>query len=47
MNGAAIYWRSKLRLVHMDTCSSELCSAAETALEGVGINCGLEELSIG
>ena len=31
----------------MDTCSSELCSAAETVLEGVGINCGLEELTIG
>ena len=47
MNGAAIHWRSKLRLVHLDTCSSELCSAAETTLDGVGINCGLEELTIG
>ena len=46
-NGAAMSWKSKLRLVHMDTCSAELCSAAELAVRTKGINLGLDELSIG
>ena len=47
LNGAAIAWRSTLRLVHMDTCSAELCTAAEMAMKAKGVNLGLEELSIG
>ena len=47
LNGAAISWKSKLRLVHQDTCSAELCAAAEMAVLSKGVNLGLDEISIG
>ena len=47
LNGAAVSWKSKLRLVHQDTCSAELCAAAEMAVLSKGVNLGLDEISIG
>ena len=44
---ATSHYVGKLRLVHQDTCSAELCAAAEMAVLSKGVNLGLDEISIG